>query len=430
MPEDLDLGQLSAAQKRAMLAELLRTRAPAPAAAMPATVTPDLAHRHQPFPLTDIQQAYWVGRSGAFDLGDVSIHFYAEVERDELDLPVLQRTWNVLCRRHDMLRAIVLPNGQQQILAEVPEVSFVQQDLRSLDDDARAAALLDTRSRLSHQWRPSESWPGFEILASLLPDGIVRLHLSIDLVHIDAGSLMILFREWAELSARPDLELAPIGLSFRDYVVAERAQRDTDEYQRSLAYWRQRIVDLPGAPELPLAREPSQLKNLHFVHRTRRLPAEAWQKLLEQLRVRQLTASATLLAVYGEVLARWSRSPRITLNTTLFNRLPVHPEVQDLLGDFTSIVLAGIDTSAPLPFAERVHAVQRPRASPGQRHRGAPRAGAAARPCRRQHAAGVHQPSQPQRPRPDLAVRLVAATGQGGLQHHPDATGLDRSPAP
>ena len=30
------------------------------------------AARHEPFPLTDIQQAYWVGRSDAFELGNVS----------------------------------------------------------------------------------------------------------------------------------------------------------------------------------------------------------------------------------------------------------------------------------------------------------------------------------------------------------------------
>src|SRR5271166_733940 len=43
-----------------------------PSAPLP-EVVPDPSRRYQPFPLTDIQQAYLVGRTSAFDLGNVSI---------------------------------------------------------------------------------------------------------------------------------------------------------------------------------------------------------------------------------------------------------------------------------------------------------------------------------------------------------------------
>ncbi|MEO0688243.1 MAG: phosphopantetheine-binding protein, partial [Cyanobacteria bacterium J06649_11] len=36
-------------------------------------LVPDLNQRYEPFPLTDIQQAYWIGRNQAFELGNVSI---------------------------------------------------------------------------------------------------------------------------------------------------------------------------------------------------------------------------------------------------------------------------------------------------------------------------------------------------------------------
>ena len=47
---------------------------------------PDPARRYEPFPLTDIQQAYWVGRTDAFDLGGVGAHEYFEY-----DCPPLER---------------------------------------------------------------------------------------------------------------------------------------------------------------------------------------------------------------------------------------------------------------------------------------------------------------------------------------------------
>src|SRR5690242_5233739 len=39
-----------------------------------AMAAPD--QRYAPFPLTDVQQAYWLGRSGAFVLGNVAAHVY------------------------------------------------------------------------------------------------------------------------------------------------------------------------------------------------------------------------------------------------------------------------------------------------------------------------------------------------------------------
>src|SRR6185312_12694945 len=46
----------------------------------------DPARRHEPFPLTDIQHAYWVGRSAALELGGMSTHYYFELEGADLDV--------------------------------------------------------------------------------------------------------------------------------------------------------------------------------------------------------------------------------------------------------------------------------------------------------------------------------------------------------
>ena len=79
------------------------------------------AEIHQPFPLTDLQNAYWIGRSAAFELGRVAAHAYFEFERtDALDIGRLTETWQRLIARHGTLRAIVRADGQQQILECVP----------------------------------------------------------------------------------------------------------------------------------------------------------------------------------------------------------------------------------------------------------------------------------------------------------------------
>ena len=84
------------------------------------TIVPDPDHRFDPFPLTEVQQAYWAGRSGDFELGNVATHVYLELKCASLDLERLTGAWRRLIGRHDMLRAIVRPDGRQQVLPEVP----------------------------------------------------------------------------------------------------------------------------------------------------------------------------------------------------------------------------------------------------------------------------------------------------------------------
>ncbi|MEE8525224.1 MAG: condensation domain-containing protein, partial [Thermoanaerobaculia bacterium] len=117
---------------------------------LPALV-PDPHNRHQPFPLTDIQEAYWIGRSAAFELGNVATHLYLELERDGLDLERLDRAWQRLVERHDMLRAVVNGDGRQQILPEVPPYRIACLDLRGLEAEEAAAEMAKVRREMSHQ---------------------------------------------------------------------------------------------------------------------------------------------------------------------------------------------------------------------------------------------------------------------------------------
>lgn len=84
------------------------------------TIVPNPQQLYQPFPLTDIQQAYWLGRNEAFELGNIAAHGYLELDCHYLDLTRLNQAWQKLILRHDMLRAVILADGQQQILPTVP----------------------------------------------------------------------------------------------------------------------------------------------------------------------------------------------------------------------------------------------------------------------------------------------------------------------
>jgi amino acid adenylation domain-containing protein/non-ribosomal peptide synthase protein (TIGR01720 family) len=361
---DLPLRQLfEAPHAAALAAEIAALRASRTAAGPPApslaALVPDPAARQEPFPLTDVQQAYWIGRGGAFELGNVAAHNYLEAEAAGLDVGRLTRALRRLVDRHDMLRAVVRPDGLQQVLGQVPAYVVRVHDLRRLGAEAAGGELAATRRRLTRELAPTDRWPLFAVEASLLGGGRVRVHVRIDYLISDAWSSRTLARELAALYADPDAPLRPLAVTFRDYVLAAMALRASELYQRALAYWSGRLPELPPAPELPLAASPAALAAPRFERRRGELSRDGWTQLKGRLARLGLAPSAALAAVFAAVLAEWSKSRRFTLNLTLFNRLPVHPQIDDIVGDFTSLTLLEVDAAAAEPFADLARRVQR-----------------------------------------------------------------------
>jgi amino acid adenylation domain-containing protein len=308
---------------------------------------PEPDRLHEPFPLTEIQQAQWIGRLGTFNVGDVAAHVYWEVELDDaVDLGRLEHTWNRLMDRHAMLRAVIHPDGRQQILPDVGPYRFPVLDLRTTSEDERTRQLEELRDRLSHEVRPTDTWPLFDVRTTLLPGGRTRLHVSFDLLIADIGSIRILMRDWRKLYQHGEDALPPLTLSYRDYALASAAVRDTPLHQRALAYWRDRVRDLPPGPDLPLAMAPAALTSPEFAARRAVIPRAVWERFTDRAAKLGVTPSVALLAVYARVLGTWCRGGRFTLNVTVTNRLEVHDEVPDLVGEFASFDLLPVDLTA------------------------------------------------------------------------------------
>jgi epothilone synthetase B len=336
--------------------ELLRRHAVAAESLPP--IVPHPAARHRPFPLTDIQQAYWLGRQGDLELGGVGCHLYREFERTGLDLARLELAWQRLVARHEMLRVVVSAEGEQQVLASVPRYRLGVLDLRGLAPARAAAALGTVREHMSHRVYAPDRWPLFDLRASRLDGGRTRLHLSLDLLAADAASILLLLREWGRAYEDPESVAPPPELGFRDYVLATLAWRGSARHTADEAYWQGRLDELPPAPRLPLARQPAALGRPRFVRRGFRLPAAPWMELRRRGEQAGVTPSALLCAAFAEVLAAFGRSSRFTLVLTLFRRLGEHPELQQLVGDFTSTLPLAVDASGGAGFADRARRLQ------------------------------------------------------------------------
>jgi amino acid adenylation domain-containing protein len=317
---------------------------------------PDPARRFEPFPLTDVQQAYWIGRRDDFEIGNVSTQLYQEFELCDLDLPRLTAALRALITRHDALRTIVRPDGLQQVLADVPPYEIEVSDLAALAPGVAQDRLAALREERCYRARDPGRWPLFEVSAARLSPRTLRLIVSIDVLIADARSLGILGLEWIRLYEHPEVALPPLEISFRDYVMAEAGLRGLSIYQRSLDYWRRRAPVLPGGPELAIAKPPHAITRPRFVRRAARLDRDTWARIKQHAARAGVTAASALAAAFAETLGAWSRTAHFTMNLTLLHRLPLHPQAQALVGDFTSLTLLEVDATVPAPFAQRARA--------------------------------------------------------------------------
>ncbi|ASA21625.1 non-ribosomal peptide synthetase [Paenibacillus donghaensis] len=317
------------------------------------------AERYEPFPLTDVQKAYWIGRAEGLELGNVSTHMYFENDVADLNLKVFQQAFQSLIKRHEMLRAVMLPDGRQQILPHVPGYAIRSYDMASTGGEERNAHVNSLREEMSHQVLDCCQWPLFDVRATRLPEGRVRLHISVDLLIADAWSLELLLRELSVLYSNPAHVFEPLTLSFRDYVLASADIEQSELFRRSETYWQNRLDSLPMGPQFELVKEPAQVLKPEFRRRQHVLSATQWKQIKKRAEGYGITSTVTLLSAFAEVLTLWSRKAHFALNLTLFNRLPIHPEVGEVIGDFTSLTLLEIDNREPGAFIRRAQRHQR-----------------------------------------------------------------------
>jgi amino acid adenylation domain-containing protein len=323
-----------------------------------AALRPDPEGRYQPFGMTDLQQAYLLGRTRSFELGGVSTYFFIEVDLVGVDLERLARSLNVLIGRHDMLRAVVTPDGQQRVLPSVPTYEIRTTDLRGQDDVEVERTLAVIRDEMARQTFRTDRFPMFDVRATRLDGDRLRLHLGFDALIVDAWSTSLLFKEWSKVYQEGAEALQPIDISFRDYVRAVQSLEQSPEYEAAAKYWRERIPTLPPAPELQLARHPNTVEVPRFKHRSFRLPKAEWAHFKELARKAGVTPSMVLCAAYAEVLASWGRSRAFTLNVLFFNRVPLHSHVDRVLGNFSATTLLEVNVERGEAISARARRLQ------------------------------------------------------------------------
>lgn len=302
-------------------------------------------------PLTPIQSAYYMGRREDYELGNVNAHYYMEAEYGEIDCDRFQSAVNTVIQHQDALRNVILPNGLQLIQERVPEYSVPVHVFQSEQERE------ESREAWSHHKYPYGVWPMFDIHISSVQSCDWHLHISFDCMILDAWSLLMMLHNLMEVYQGKDVTWP--NYSFRQYCLEESSYRENKKEQslQAEAYWSRRAPEMPPSPQLPYCKNLFEIKSPRFFRLHSYLSKEDTRILYERAKQYRLTPAAVICTAYMKTLSEFSTEQSLSINITLYNRLPLHRDVTRVLGDFTNNALASYEGEGQT-FLEEVKLTQ------------------------------------------------------------------------
>ena len=291
--------------------------------------------------MSDIQESFLTGRRLHFGGDWVSCHIYFELEEQNLDIYRLSKAWRNLIHYHGMLRSVILPSGEQKILEKVQAYHPKVIDLRRKTEPELSRHLEKMRQYMSHKVYQTEKWPLFEICISIFPDKYL-IHFSVDELIMDASSVYLLLNQWWRLYKNPNSKLPGLTVSFRDYVLAVKQFENSRRYKRDLAYWIEELEKMPEGPKqviYPKASNPEDKANYYRTRLSGHLTEKQWQTLQHKARKLQVSGTVLLLSIFSEFLRIANSKKNYSLLLTFFNRSPIHPQLDRVVGPFISTII-------------------------------------------------------------------------------------------
>lgn len=311
------------------------------------SIVTDGVGKYEPFPLTDVQTAYLMGRKGLFQYGNVACHVYLELKYETLDVNRVKKIWNELIFKHDMLRTVIYEEGYQQVMETVPEFEIAYWDI---SENGNLQQYETFRKEMGNSKYEVGKWPMFGVAVAKKTNESI-LHFSMEFLIADWASIWMLLLEFEKAYYGNNYIISAPEVTFRDYLLAEKRIKESEKYNNDKLYWQNRISMLPESPDLPML-DLDKVQD-SFSRKVLKLDIEKWNRFKTRAQKFGITPTVVILAVYSDVLKKWSANKSFCINLTVLNRLPLHEKVSEIIGDFTTLNILEINEDSDKNFINR-----------------------------------------------------------------------------
>ena len=316
--------------------------------------------RVQDLPLSFAQQRLWFmdqlqPESTAY-LSTEVLHF-----QGVLNVEMLERSLEVLVRRHEILRTTFTVRAGQPIQVIHPSGCYCLPliDLRGLRPERREC-VAQQMARQEIQ-RPCDLTTG-----PLLRTYTLRLETQEHLIlltqhHIitDGWSNKVLMRELSILYrafvAEQPSPLAPLPIQYADYALWQRNWLQGEILETQLAYWRRQLAGITPL-KLPTDRSRSSAERNCGAAYSFAMSTNLFEALVHLSSQEQVTMFMTLLAAFQTLLHHYSGQDDIVVGTDVANRHRV--EIEGLIGFFVNQLVLRASFSGNPTFRELLKQVR------------------------------------------------------------------------
>ncbi|RKI67440.1 amino acid adenylation domain-containing protein, partial [Corallococcus sp. AB049A] len=316
------------------------------------------------FPLSPLQEGMLFH---ALNTPEAALYFEqaAWSSHSDVDIALLQRTWQTAVDRNPILRTAFVWEGLEsplQVVHSHATLPFIVHDWRHLPEAEQPAALAKLMADDRAQGFDVSRAPLSRMTAVRLGEARWRFLWSHHHLLMDGWSMGLFFQEVFALydALRAGTPPPPSGRPpFRDYI-AWLDRRDPAEDER---FWRDQLAGLSAPTPLPSARPASLVKPTTSDKRPDvrvALPGPVTTALESFAKRHQLTLNTLTQAAWALVLARHSDTRDVIFGTTLAGRPPELPGADAMLGLLITtqpvrITLPG-DAEPVLPWLQSLQA--------------------------------------------------------------------------
>lgn len=295
--------------------------------------------------LSDLQQAYLLGRERHLPLGGVAMQEFREY-RGRIDFDALPRRLRALAGRHAALRTVIDPAARVERILAAPVVAYDEVDLRDLSH-AEALARIDAlRADYAHGLFDL-SRPPWNVTAFRLPEPLPGaeeadtgvLFARFDALILDGRSIAALMVELFGGEA-PHAELVPPSAP------ADEAQRREDA-----AYWERKLRPVEGPPQLPWTKPLAAIPASRYERESLVIGRERFRTLCRLAAGERLFKNTAVSALILEVLTHWLGEGGLCVG------IPVAPVASAGLANGSSFIAVHWDGRAG-DFRERARLLQ------------------------------------------------------------------------
>ncbi|MCK9816842.1 condensation domain-containing protein, partial [Pseudomonas sp. MAFF 302046] len=318
-----------------------------------------LADRSKALDLSYAQQRQWIlwqlePDSATYNM-PTALHL-----RGQLDVDVLERSFNVLIARHETLRTTFTQQDQrpaQIVHAEMP-LTIAQHRLAvGPQGQADIQAFVENQAK-----KPFDLQTGPLLRVDLLAVAEDEHVLVLTQHHIvsDRWSMQVMVDEliqlYAGFSRDEVVSLPPLAIQYADYAHWQREWMDAGERERQMQYWTQQLGGEQPVLELPTDHPRPAVQSYKGGRFEIPLTPELSAGLKRLAQSEGVTAFMLLLASFQTLLHRYSGQGDIRVGVPIANRNRV--EIERLIGFFVNTQVLKAEVSGQIRFVELLQQVK------------------------------------------------------------------------